>query len=111
MPKFYCKNGDYQIVLNAESVQSALRKTLDKMIDAEKSCCCISIVSERGFSLGSGSKLFSMIPFLKEQEIDLPSDEALIKEACKFMGVDPKGLSPDTINWILNGEEEGGEKI
>lgn len=111
MPKYYCKNGEYQIILNADSVQSALRKTLDKMIDAEKDCCCISIVSERGFSLGNGSKLVSMIPFLKEQEIDLPPDEMLVKEACRFMGLDPKGLTPDKIDWILNGEEEGGEKV
>ena len=102
--KYYCTNGEYQVILQANDIKSAARKMLSKMLANGLNCYFLSAISERGFALDAASPI-CMIPLVKELDIDLPPDEILIDQACKNVGINPKNLSQRTINWLLRGDE------
>lgn len=107
MPKYYCKNGDYQVILDAIDIKSALRKMTIRMINNECDCALLSLINERGFSFSNDTKTMSMIPLLKEMDIDLPPDDVLLKRACASIGIDYRTIPQEAINWFLYGEENG----
>lgn len=108
MPKYYCKNGDFQIILDAIDTETAIRKMLSHIMYEEQGCMFLSLISEKGFSF-NGAKPISMIPFMKEMDMDLPPDDILIQEICKSMGIDPRIISKQTIDWLLYGQGKEGE--
>ncbi len=109
MPKYYCQNGDTQVIFDATNIQAAARKTLSYVISIEHGCALLTTVSEKGF-YPDASQIISMIPFMKEANVDLPSDDILIREACKSVNIDPRILNGKAIDWLLYGEgEEKGE--
>jgi hypothetical protein len=105
MPKYYCQNSNYKTILQADDIKSAMRKMLSRMMNKEIDCAILTMVGERGFYIDS-AKPVSMIPFMREMDVDLPSDEILINEICKFMNLNPNVLPQKTREWLLYGEGE-----
>lgn len=106
MPKYYCTNDDFRTILDAPDINIAMRKFLNHMIKNEQDCALISTVSEKGFSCND-AKLMTMIPLLKELDIDLPDDDVLLLHVCLNIGLNPNRISDKTKNWLLNGDDDG----
>lgn len=106
MPKYYCTNDDFKIILDAPNKEAAMQKLLYNMIECEHGCALISTISEKGFS-SDKALLISMIPFLKNEGIELPNDDELLIHACKYIGLSPDKISEKTKNWLLNGDDDG----
>ncbi len=107
MPKYYCKNGNIGRIFDAVDTEAAARKMLSHTLKTKQGCALLMYIGEKGFHQ-SDIKFISMIPFLKEANIDLPPDNVLIQEACKSMNIDPRILNEEAIDWLLYGGENNG---
>ena len=111
MPKYYCRSGNFQLLVVAQNMELCVYKfisqilgdniSLQKFNDSE--CSFLISIDEKGFTIKSGTKFMSLIPYLKEMQVDLPSDEDLIFWISKQIG---ENLTPRAINWFIDGVEQ-----
>jgi hypothetical protein len=90
-------------------MKMAARKIIERMMKESSEDDCdlffISFLNERGFS-PNGAKAVSMIPLMREYDFELPPDDVLVKDTCRFLGIDFRDVPKDVVNWILNGEQD-----
>ena len=110
MAKYYCRSGTFELIMDAPEMDVCVYKfvsivlgddiSLDKFNNS--GCSFLMSIGEKGFENKSSTKYMSLIPYLKEMGVDLPSDEDLIFWISQQMGI---ALNQKTINWFIDGVE------
>ena len=102
MPKYYCATGKFKTIVVADNMDSAIHVATQRLIDTEQDSGLIMSISETGYDLRK-CLVVSMIPLLKKFGVPLPPLCLIIERACKLLGKDPKALSKDMVNWMIDG--------
>ena len=95
MAKFYCQTGSFEA-----NYQMAILKVIQRLFDSEELLSLFIAIDERGFNNDDCDK-YSLIPFFKQKDVILPSDEALIRTFCEFSG--QPCLTREQRHWLLVG--------
>jgi len=102
MAKFYCQSGQFKEILTANDIEDVILKAVKKIVKNNIPYNFVMSISETGFSL-SGSLLVSIVPILRDMNIELPSDDVIIMQTCITLNFNPETLTKQGRDWILNG--------
>lgn len=104
MPKFYIQTNQSKIIMDASDIECAIRKSIFYMLKHNAPINIIMWINETGFNFSTDTLCVSTVPYLKELEYPLPSDEELLNMAKKILDIDE--IEPSVMNWILGYEDE-----
>ena len=102
MAKFYCTSGPFQAIIDAPDVDTLCRKFVKRLIKSNSPHTLFLTIGEQSFDRVKHQPR-SLVPFLREANVNLPPDDYLIQYACKALGLTT--LNEKQSRWVLYGEE------
>jgi hypothetical protein len=105
MAKYYCVSGNFKNIIDCPNLETALKRSVLKLIDTQKLAAPLMMISEKGFN-SREYLLTPVIPVMKELNLNLPSDEELAIVICQALNTTPDKISPKELQWYLTGELE-----
>jgi hypothetical protein len=108
MPKYYCRAGEYENIVDAEDVFRAALKSVTKAIKNNSDMGFLMAINEKGFE-SSENIVTPIIPILKIMGFEKTNGEWM-DIVCEGLKTPLENICPKQLKWYITGILEGNNE-